>query len=163
MKGIKGFGTQFAIGTWLSLAVCMGIMSRSWSSFWTLAAIGGFFAAGSLAGAATKSPRKPLRVLGRIGLCAFLLVMVGALLNTAERVYLVNADSYPRFLARNLGTADMHTLERLHAKECKGMGIQVYEKTNYTWVIRCGFDWFGGHTYISNADPYRALRKEGAQ
>lgn len=163
MKGLKGPLWQISIGLWLGMAVFLGIVGRSWQAFAGYLAFAAFFIGAGLAAEAARSQRKPLRILGKIGCIAAALVIVGAVLNTAERLYLVNADSYPRFLARNLGTADMHTIDRLRANECKDHPVEVFEKKNYTWVMRCGFSWIDGHTYISNADPFRELRKERAQ
>lgn len=154
---------QVVIGMWLSMAAYIGIVARSWDTFFSFVYVAAFFAAWGAANALMRSGRKPLRVLGIVGSCAFGLVMFGGMLLGAERVYLMNAQSYPHFMAQNLGTADYHTIERLQAYECKGSVVEVFEKANYNWVIRCGQTWLTGHTYISNADPYRALRNESKE
>lgn len=154
MKGIRVSPLAFgaAVGSVLSCAIAAGIMGRSWDSFFITLATGAFVI---FIGA--------MLVAGGVRATIACVILVGFVLALAERLYLVNGDSYPPMLARDLGTADMKTLEMLRAKECRGEVIEVYEKTNYTWVIRCGFSWVGGHTYISNADPYRTFRQERAQ
>lgn len=159
---MKGPLWQISIGLWLSMAIALGIMGRSLSTFGWILAIGAFFVGGGLAGEAARSERKPLRMFGKIASVFFALIIVGAVLNTLERVYLVNAETYPRFLARDMGAADMKAIDMLRAKECKGEPVEIYPKQDETWVMRCGFSWFNGHTYISSVDPF-VESKERAQ
>lgn len=163
MKGLKGPILQLGIGLCLGIAVFLGIVGRSWEAFAGYLAFGSFFIGAVLAGEAAQSERKLLRILGKIGCITVGVVIIGTLLNTAERFYLVSAYSYPRFLARNQGEADIYTIEQLRANECKGQSVEVFQKKNYTWVLRCGFSWINGHTYISNADPFRKHKREHAQ
>nr|CAC79195.1 hypothetical protein 18.2 kD [uncultured bacterium] len=164
MKGLfKGPFWQITVGLWLSMAVFFGITGHSWDTFFSMLAIAAFFIVGALSGEFCKSQVKPLRIAGRIGAAAFFVVLAGCVLIGFERVYLVTADSYPRFLTQNLGTADMNTLDMLSAKDCKGKAVEVFEKANNTWIIRCGFGWHDSHTYTSNADPFRGIRQERAQ
>lgn len=82
-----------------------------------------------------------------------LALLIAGLLFTGERVYLVNAASYSRFLATDLGNVDAARISELHRTECKDDPIDVYKKDGY-WVLRCGFAYYQGHTYISHTDPY---------
>lgn len=164
MKGLfKGPFWQITVGLWLSMAVFFGITGHSWEAFFSMLSMAAFFIGGALAGELTKSQIKALRIAGKIGAIAFFAVLAGVFLMGLERVYLVTADSYPRSLTQNLGTADTKTLDMLQAKECKGKLVEVFAKANNTWVIRCGFLWHESHTYISNADPFREVRQERAQ
>jgi hypothetical protein len=84
--------------------------------------------------------------------------LVASLLVTGERVYLVNASSYPRFLATDLGSVDAARIEELRKTACKDEPIEVYAKNGF-WVLRCGFAYYQGHTYISHSDPFAEYRK----
>ncbi|EMP3151668.1 hypothetical protein WDX82_005125 [Salmonella enterica] len=178
MKGLKNQTAQISIGLWLAMAAFFGTMTRSWETFGAFLAVAVFFGGLGFAGVFISGELfkrsglkgrfwtftdKAVRALGYAYLAFFFIGIAAALVGGLERLYLVNGDSYPRFLAKNLGTADMHTIDALRAKECKGESIDVYEKTGNVWVIRCGFSWIDGKTYVSNADPYRELRKEAAQ
>lgn len=81
-----------------------------------------------------------------------LALLVASLLVTGERVYLVNAPSYPRFLATDLGDVDSARIVELRKTACRDDPIEVYAKNGY-WVLRCGFAYYQGHTYISHSDP----------
>ncbi|HCM7206548.1 TPA: hypothetical protein N3202_004481 [Salmonella enterica subsp. enterica serovar Typhimurium str. D23580] len=81
-----------------------------------------------------------------------------AVLVTAERVYLVNAPSYPRFLATDLGNVGAARVAELRKTACKDDPIEVYAKNGF-WVLRCGFAYYQGHTYISHSDPFAEYRK----
>lgn len=154
---------QVVIGMWLAMAAYIGITARSWNAFLSFVYVAAFFTAWGGANALARSGHKALRVVGFAGRCAFSLVILGVLALGIEQLYLVNGESYPRFMAKNIGTADMHTLDRLQETTCEGRMVRVYPKANYTWVIRCGDDWFSGHTFISNADPYRELMKNSKE
>lgn len=164
MKGLfKGPFWQISVGLWLSMAVFFGITGHSWETFFSMAGFAAFFIAGSLSGELIKSQIRAVHAAGIVGVIAFFVVIVGGVLIGLERIYLVTADSYPRFLTQNLGTADMKTLDMLRAKDCKGKAVEVFEKANNTWIIRCGFAWYDSHTYVSNANPLRELSQERAQ
>lgn len=178
MKGLKNQTAQIVIGLWFAMAAFLGTMARSWETFIAFLSVAAFFGGLGFAGVFIsgelfkRSGLKgrfwtfadtAVRAVGYAYLALFFIAIAASLLAGIERLYLVNGDSYPRFLAKNLGTADMHTIDALRAKECKNTGIDVYEKAGNVWVIRCGFSWLDGKTYISNADPYRELRKAAAQ
>lgn len=154
MKGMKGPIFQIGIGLWFSLAVMAGIESRSWGAFLAPFYIGLFFVALGLASDARRSGRRPWQVAGNVVIAGCGLLFVGSLMNTAERLYLVNGQSYPRLLARDVGAADKATLDNLHRNQCKGELMEIYGKKGGLWVIRCGFSWVGGHTFVSDTNPY---------
>ncbi|MBK3865187.1 hypothetical protein G3A40_36135 [Paraburkholderia aspalathi] len=163
MKGMKGPVFQIGIGIWFSLAATAGIEGRSWGAFFGPFVIGIFFLALGLAGDARRSERRPMRNAGTIVTIACAVIFVGAILNAGERLYLVNGGSYPRLLAHDLGAADYKTLDRLHGSQCKGESMEIYGKSNSQWVIRCGFSWVDGHTFISTTNPYADVLKGAAQ
>ncbi|NKA72536.1 hypothetical protein GO285_01413 [Ralstonia solanacearum] len=74
----------------------------------------------------------------------------------AERLYLVNGAHYPSFLAKDVGTVDMDGLRRLRASECGSEPVEVYAKADY-WLLRCGFAYVPGNTFISHTDPFESL------
>jgi len=146
---MKNIGNQIFIGYWISLAVGLGILSKSWETAFSMAVIGTFFIVGSWSFNSVKSKRTVVRRLAIT--CAsvcFLIITAGAI-SGLERLYLVNAKTYPAWLAKN----DLGTLTReqyLNIPECKGMGSEIYEKENGLMVIRCGgIMWYEGHTFVA--------------
>lgn len=145
---------QLGVGILIGMAVAAGIEGHSWGSFFAFASIAAFYFAVGAARQATRSTRQAVRIAGNSVLIACGLLFIGGALSAVERLYLVNGSSYPRFLARDLGAASYATLDKLHAGECKGQMMEIYGKADDEWVIRCGFNWYEGHTYISSTDPY---------
>jgi hypothetical protein len=80
------------------------------------------------------------------------IVLAIGVLATLERVYLVNGSSYPRLLAEDVGNVDEAGLAKMRATTCKDEPVEVYKKDEI-WVLRCGFAYYQGHTYISHTDP----------
>jgi len=162
---MKSVGMQVGIGLWLAIAVFLGLVQRSWDTFFGFAGVALFFAGVALAGVAIKSKRKPVRVLGALGVIAFVAVIVGLLLSGAERLYLVNGSHYPSFMASDLGAVDSKRMDEIRATSCPNAPLEIFEKGNAQnryWVIRCGFAYYEGHTYISHTHPYANLMHGGA-
>lgn len=88
-------------------------------------------------------------------------VAIVGLFTVAERLYLVNGTQYPRFLARDVGVVRFEDLDELRVASCNGEPVEVYRKTGY-WVLRCGFAYSEGHTFISHADPFALSSRRGA-
>lgn len=151
---LKGPLNQLGVGISLGLAVSAGIEGRSWGAFFGIASIAAFFFAISAGVQASRSNREAIRVAGKSVLIACTLLFIGIVLSEIERLYLVNGTTYPRVLARDLGAANYATLDKLRADQCKGQTMEIYSKADNLWVIRCGFGWYEGHTYISSTDPY---------
>lgn len=155
---MKHLWTQINLGALLGVAAFLGILQRSWESFFSVAGIAAFLAGGLLAAQWVLSPRRPLRVLGGIGCVAFCAVIIGWFLITAERMYLVNGSSYPTFLATDVGHVDSKQAEALRVGEqCHDQVLEIFEKTDF-WILRCGYSYFDGHTFISHgAHPFADL------
>lgn len=75
------------------------------------------------------------------------------LFSVADRLYLVNGEQYPRFMAEDVGAVEFDDLNRLQVSPCNGDPLEVYPKKDF-WVLRCGYDYFHGHTFISHANPF---------
>lgn len=84
-------------------------------------------------------------------------LLVTGVLATVERLWLVNAPTYPHFLATDLGNVDTARLQELRKSTCKNDPIDVYPKQG-VWVLRCGFAYYDAHTYLSHTDPFEAYR-----
>jgi hypothetical protein len=154
MNEMKRPWFQLSIGAWLGLGAVAGIEGRSWGSFGAFALVAAYFFAIGASRQAGRSTRPPVRIAGNVVWVACALLFVGLILSTVERLYLVNGSSYPRFLAHDLGAANYSTLENLRLNQCKGQGMEIYGKRDNLWVIRCGFTWMEGHTYVSTTNPY---------
>lgn len=166
---MKSYGMQATVGFWLALGIYFGLMQKSWDTFFGFGSVALFFLGIALAGAALKSKRKPLRVIGLIANLAFLAVFIGFVLNSVERLYLQHGSSYPSFLAQDLGSVDSKRMEEIRAKDCPKSAIQIFRKgdpqneAGSYWVIRCGNSYYEGHTYISHTHPFADLTPQGSK
>ncbi|WP_322075481.1 hypothetical protein [Burkholderia cenocepacia] len=156
MKIFRSFVFQFGIGMILSFGVMSAMESRSWSGFLGAGAVALFFVVFASGRAALDAKKKSVNVAGLVVCASCLLVIVGLLLNGVERIYLVNGDSYPRFLARDAGALNYEGLDRLHKTQCQHEFMEVYQKSDF-WVIRCGMMYLQGHTFVSSTNPYAEL------
>jgi len=141
---------QFIIGFWASAAVGLGILSRSWETTLSIAAVGSFFIVGGWAIHSLRSDNPLIRRLANILAAAVFIIFVFGILSVIERLYLVNAPTYPKWLVqRDIGALTNNQLMEFYVAECKGMGAEMHEKENGTAVIRCGgMMWYDGHTYL---------------
>lgn len=87
----------------------------------------------------------------------FAVALTAALLIGAERLVLVNAPTYPRFLATDLGDGGIERVQALRKSVCKDDSVEIYPKKE-AWIVRCGFAYYPGHTYLSHTDPLAANR-----
>lgn len=77
-----------------------------------------------------------------------------------ERVYFVNAPTYPQGLAQDLGKiTSFQQLDPIRKAECSSTTIEIYPKKN-GWFMRCGSIWYTGHTFYSSTDPYGDIREK---
>lgn len=84
-------------------------------------------------------------------------LLAAALLVTAERLVLVNSQTYPRFLATDLGNGGIARVHALGKSACKDNLIEIYPKKD-VWIVRCGFTYYPGRTYLSRTDPLAVYR-----
>ncbi len=144
---------QLAVGLWAAAATFIGITSRSAAAALPVLALGALVCAPMLAGHGLRSQRPPVRWLARAVIGAALAVIAVGVLGTIERVYLVNADTYPRWLASGeLGDVNNAELLRLRETACKAAPIEIFQKRGH-FVMRCGFAWYepSTKTYIANS------------
>lgn len=163
---MKNLGTQLSLGAWAAIAVGMGILGRSWETFFSLMAICAFFSFGAAASAALRTKRPAIRLVGVVGTVAFLGVILGGLLSGLERLYLVNGASYPAWLAKAdlgpvnglddllfVGSAanDGRGLNVNDAAACRGKSAELHHKSGGVVVIRCGgLMWYDSTTYLAH-------------
>lgn len=87
----------------------------------------------------TASPRRKLyaRTLSLGGALACISVLMVLTVSTFERVYLINARSYPAWLtAGNLGKLDANTTSKLRNERCTEP-LEILKKED-GYVVRCG-------------------------
>ena len=135
----------------------MGIMAHSWEPVWTMSLIALFFGIGAWADAVRKAKRdagenSPFASTVLLGQVTILIaVLVAGVGLTAERVYLVNGDSYPAFLtSRDLGTSNDDGLLKLTNAVCKQQPGEIFRKAGNLTVIRCGMLWYQGQTFTTH-------------
>lgn len=153
---MRNLTVQITLGLLAAMAAAFGIMARSWGTFFAFAGVFLFFSIWHAASFAAKSKQRYTRLTGLvIGSVCGLAILVSMIL-TAEQVYFVNADGYPRWLA----TADLGTIKRsdtallkLADEHCKTGGGAVYVKGEGLVVIRCsGMGWLGTKTYLAHLE-----------
>lgn len=97
--------------------------------------------------------RGRLRTLGAIGVGLGVAALLLAALVAQERLLLVHGRTYPHWLARDLGTLDAAALDRLRQTDCHRHRLEMFEKDDGAWVLRCGFTWLEGRTFLSTPYP----------
>lgn len=155
---MKNSINQLCLGLWLAMGVALGIIGRSWENFFGLACVAVFFGIGFWASAARKAKRESGAKSGLADTVSILYVLslscvvVASLLFTLERVYLVNGDGYPKFLASgDLGSVEETGLFGAADAVCRnGVMSEIYIKPNNRALIRCGMFWYQGKTYTAS-------------
>ena len=146
---------QLALGLILSTAVGLGITARSPESAWSLLIVGGFFMAPSFFGRGLAARNQNVRRLSGLAAFGWAVVLAFGLLLIVERLYYTNAETYPRWLATGKFQAG-DSLESLRYGECKERGpIEISEKRDGVYLLRCGNLWHDSKTYIANFNPVR--------
>lgn len=144
---------QVVIGLWAAGAAAIGIGSRSAALALSVLALGTLVCAPMLAVHGLRSRSAPMQWLSRAVIGAALAVIAVGVLGAIERVYLVNADTYPRWLASGeLGDANNVDLLRLRETACKAAPIEIFQKRDLV-VLRCGFALYepSTRTYIATS------------
>lgn len=145
---------QFALGGWLGMALFSAIMQRSLSAGAGFVVIGVFFSVPLLANRGLLPTGKIVRWLAHSGRLLFVLTLLTVLLMGVERAYLLRASTYPAWLAtERLASLDRAGAMTLRTERCgQNAPFEIIGKKNVT-VLRCGFNWFTGHTFL--IDSYK--------
>jgi hypothetical protein len=151
---LKGLGFQLAVGFWLSMGVIFGLGSRSVDEFIGFVWPALFLTALGVAMDARKSESRRVRHSGTALYVACTAVVTAFIFIAVERYYLVDAQGYPSILAKPLDLKQGESALRLREGECKNDVIYSFRKAKDIWIVRCGFDWFTGSTYITHSDPF---------
>lgn len=148
---------QIGAGVWLSVIVGLGILSQSWSVVVSLTSIGAFFAAGAIALHFLRAKNIWVRRAAKAGTVLYLGTFVFGGLMIAERMYYLNADTYPVWLTSGIiekYRANFDTVRELRDTECKDYGYMLFtEKRNGLYYARCGDYWFNSRTFVFPFDP----------
>jgi hypothetical protein len=147
---IRGFSTQLVCGLWLGFAAFAGIVTRSWASLMSIALFGAFLSPPVFASGCLSAQHRWARRVGALGLAAFAGAILLGIALTIERLYFVNADSYPEFMATRL-KGDASDAEVLKAANCVPM--EILEKEN-GWLIRCGLLRINGPVFLTSKFPF---------
>lgn len=138
----KRIAIHAAVGLSLAFPLYLGIVSRSLSSGLTILLFEGFLALPLLAGWLIKKPTPAARRIGGVIITGWLLYILFYGLQVLERFYLVNASTYPTWLAG--------FQENVSDPMCESGFAQIFEKENGV-LLRCGFTWTEGKTvFIGN-------------
>lgn len=151
---MKGFGFQLAVGLMLTMGVIFGLGSRSVDQFIGFVWPALFFTVLGVATDARRSANRRIRHSGTALYVACTAVVTAFIFVPVERYYLVNAQGYPSILAKRLDLKQGESALLLREGECKNEMISSFRKAKDLWVVRCGFDWFTGSTYITHSEPF---------
>lgn len=143
---------QIFFGLILSMGIGGAVWDKSWGPIRFWLAFGVIAWLPSVGSRLLKSQQPRARLLGKLLLSAFAVVLLIGVLDIADRIYLTNGASYPAWLTqRDIGPVTRATFGHLAMNECKGhWPIQGFPKAGDVTVYRCGFDWLGGHTFIAH-------------
>jgi hypothetical protein len=112
-------------------------------------AMAGYIALGVLSGDALSVKAKYVRQVGLLGLVIFTTIALGGISLLAERSYLVNGATYARWLASGIvADTSMDTVIKLRKSQCQAEPIEVIDKPDGSQVLRCGWTWISGKTYL---------------
>lgn len=138
------------VGAWLVIVVTFGVMSRSLHTAYQWLVIGVFFCAPILMTRMIGTGHKIWRIIGLCVWCAWLGIVAFGFLNIVERIYLVNGEHYPRWLA----DGEISPKDPLQTERICHRGVVLYSKPNGLYVWRCGSFWYDSTTLISTFNPY---------
>lgn len=141
------------VAFWLALAIVCGVVTKSWSLPAGILAVGTFFTAPLVLKPWVASSSRPKRSVG-MGLgTIWLLALAVVLISGVERLYWVNANSYPLWLSSGELPAGTD-LGRLRNEQCKELGpIEIAQKSDGLYFLRCGDLWLSSKIYHSNVNP----------
>lgn len=143
---------QIAIGLWLSLAAVISIESHTLNGIGLWSLMGAVLIGPGIAARYLKLPNRS-RIGTKLAGLALILALgcvALAVFTGVERLLLVNADSYPRWMATGVlpGKVTGEQVGDLHKTSCKGEPIEILRKSD-GYVLRCGLWWPGSHTYLA--------------
>jgi hypothetical protein len=142
----KTLGSLLILGMWIGGILYVAIGERSVNAAISLGAMMAFAVVPLLCSYLKDSPRLSWIVLRRVLLIGWALTLSWVVLATIERLYFVNADTYPRWLAKPV---TMNLEDPLH-DFCKQNGqgyIRFIERKSNGTFLRCGELWEWGNTY----------------
>ena len=144
---------QFVIGLWLSCAIGMGIMVRTTAPVIEMLIMGAFLTAPLFLCRGLRSSSYCVRGILKMALIAWFSLFIAGILIAVERVYFMNATTYPHWLASGeLKPGD--SLKALREGDCKGRSpMLIFGKADGIFVIRCGETWTNSKTYIAHFNP----------
>lgn len=144
---------QVLVALWLTLAVVCGVIIKSWSLSAGILALGVFCTAPALLKPWLNSSSLPVRTAGQGVFALWLLALAVVLISGAERLYWVNARSYPLWLSSGELPTGTDT-GRLRNEQCKDLGpIEIVQKVDGLYFLRCGDMWLSSKIYYSAANP----------
>lgn len=150
--------TRLILLLWLSAALFLAIGTGSPSIGWGMLLLGAVFMAPALALEGLKSPTPVLRDVSRGVVVLSSLAFVLLASSMAERLFLVNAQTYPSWMTGgNLGEVGLQDLRRLRTEECGTEPIEIFHKADGD-LLRCGYWWWQPSTRTWKAEAVHTGR-----
>lgn len=143
---------SLAMGALCAMGATFAVFSASMDGLSGFVLLAGFLALPGMARDLLVSGEQRGRRIGKALLAVFFVVVVLGVAAVAERLYFTNADTYPSWAATQLdGGWDDPRNRQLVLKACEGRGgVMVIQKDEGHMVMRCGFSWAPGNTFIAN-------------
>lgn len=155
-----------SLGLWLGFAAYIAIAGRSASAGLNILTIGAFFAVPAICIAVRKWRWKWAKPLAALALVLWWAVILYGVSRLVDRLYIVNASTYPVWLATSVTvTPEQATAIGGSDSLCQGLGVgEFYRKENGVF-LQCGaFQWWGKTFYIENYDEaYSAWQSENKE
>lgn len=143
---------SLAMGALCAMGATFAVLSASVDGLSAFVLLAAFLALPGMARDLLASGGQRERRLGKAVLAAFFVVVALGVAAVAERLYFTNADTYPSWAATQLdGGWDAPHNRQLVLKACEGRGgVMVIQKDEGHVVMRCGFSWAPGNTFIAD-------------
>jgi hypothetical protein len=144
---------QVVLGLWLSLAIGIGITSRSWNVTLGVLLVGIFIMAPTFLKMGLNAPSKVVQRLSSALIVVWFLIIGAFVMSGVERMYWVNASFYPQWLSSGQLAKDVD-IEQLRQGACKELGpIEIAEKQDGLYFLRCGVMWHSSKIFYTSTNP----------
>ncbi|WP_420170721.1 hypothetical protein ACN99C_26895 (plasmid) [Pseudomonas alloputida] len=164
-REVSAFGVITTVCATVAGGLFFGISEKSWAVFQSSLLIAAFAAAPFL-GSQLKDLGGLFRLLGRGLQWAWLLLILWSIVAVADRLYWVNANTYPTWLSRSVTISkEMALSDKIYASVCTETYAWLEHKQNGHFM-RCGDAFWPATTYrIENFEQMIEWikGKEGAQ
>lgn len=152
-KGVR-LATHLMTGVMFGFIAYLSVMSRSLALATSMLIFMAFFTVPAIASTLRKSQMKPVRWLGVAALAGWVGTILYYMALTADHLYMVNGNTYPKWLAETVRVQPEKVLTIGGSDSlCAGHGIGDFFRKSNGMFLRCGVMGGSQKTYfIENFD-----------